>query len=195
MTSGPAGARPAESPVGTGRADSPGETGEPGAAPRPGPVAAVLILFVRAYRRFLSPLLGQQCRFQPTCSAYGLKALQEHGALRGSWLTVRRIARCHPFNPGGYDPVPPRRDRASAADADSGRPSAGSATERAASGTDGSARNGGEPGQNGDAASTGPGHAGPDESGPRDKAAEPPKTSGREQSGPALAEPKELPGA
>lgn len=186
MTSGPAGARPEDSPVEPGRADSPGE---PGAVPRrPGPVAAVLILLVRGYRRFLSPLLGQQCRFQPTCSAYGLQSLQEHGALRGSWLTVRRIARCHPFNPGGYDPVPPRRDRASAAVADSDEPSVGGATERPAPGT-------GEPASNGDAASAGTGHAGPDETGPRVKAAEPPKTSGREQSGPAPAEPKELPGA
>ncbi|WP_372505928.1 membrane protein insertion efficiency factor YidD [Actinomadura madurae] len=70
-------------------------------AGRPGPAAAVLILLVRAYRRFLSPLLGQQCRFQPSCSAYGLESLQVHGALRGTWLTARRIARCHPFNPGG----------------------------------------------------------------------------------------------
>ncbi|RMI37680.1 membrane protein insertion efficiency factor YidD [Actinomadura harenae] len=186
MTSGPAGAQPAESPVEPGRTDSPVE---PGAAPRPGPVAAVLILLVRAYRRFLSPLLGQQCRFRPSCSTYGLKALQEHGALRGSWLTVRRIARCHPFNPGGYDPVPPRRDRASAVVADSDGPSAEGATERPASGTDDSS-------STGDAASTsGTGHAGPETTGPRDKAAEPTKTSGREQSGPAQAEPKELPGA
>ncbi|GAA4061602.1 membrane protein insertion efficiency factor YidD [Actinomadura miaoliensis] len=69
--------------------------------------ARLLVLLVRAYRRFLSPLLGQQCRFHPTCSAYGLEALQTHGALRGTWLTVRRIGRCHPFNRGGYDPVPP----------------------------------------------------------------------------------------
>ncbi|MFC4054574.1 membrane protein insertion efficiency factor YidD [Actinomadura syzygii] len=104
---------------------------------RPGPVASLLILLVRAYRRFLSPLLGQQCRFQPTCSAYGLEALQVHGALRGTWLTARRIARCHPFHPGGHDPVPPRKTRSTAA----------------------------------------------------------PSNSGREESGPALADPKELPGA
>ncbi|WP_433465487.1 membrane protein insertion efficiency factor YidD [Spirillospora sp. CA-142024] len=105
-------------------------------AGHPGPVAAVLILLVRAYRRFLSPLLGQQCRFQPSCSAYGLEALQVHGALRGTWLTARRIARCQPFHPGGHDPVPPRKKSAAA-----------------------------------------------------------PANSGREESGPALAEPKELPGA
>lgn len=130
MTSGPAGAQPAGSPVGPDRADP---SVEPGAPPRPGPVAAVLILLVRGYRRFLSPLLGQQCRFRPTCSTYGLKALQEHGALRGSWLTVRRIARCHPFNPGGWDPVPPRRDRASAADSDG--PSTGGPAEPPATGS------------------------------------------------------------
>jgi putative membrane protein insertion efficiency factor len=76
---------------------------------RPTPAARVLMLFVTAYRRFLSPLIGQQCRFYPTCSAYSLEALQVHGAVRGTWLTVRRIGRCHPFNPGGHDPVPPRR--------------------------------------------------------------------------------------
>jgi uncharacterized protein len=74
---------------------------------KPGPAARVLILLVTAYRRFLSPLLGPQCRFHPTCSAYAIQALRTHGALRGTWLTVRRIGRCHPFNPGGYDPVPP----------------------------------------------------------------------------------------
>ena len=66
----------------------------------------VLIAFVHGYRMFLSPLLPPSCRYTPTCSAYALEALQRHGALRGSWLAVRRIARCHPFRPGGYDPVP-----------------------------------------------------------------------------------------
>lgn len=101
----------------------------------PGPVAAVLILLVRAYRRFLSPLLGQQCRFQPTCSAYGLEALQVHGALRGTWLTARRIGRCHPFHPGGHDPVPPKKtsggpslqERPAAASSNSGREECGPA--------------------------------------------------------------------
>jgi putative membrane protein insertion efficiency factor len=76
---------------------------------RVGPFARLLMLLVTGYRRFLSPLLPPTCRFTPTCSAYALKALQTHGAVRGSWLTVRRIARCHPFHPGGYDPVPPPR--------------------------------------------------------------------------------------
>ena len=69
----------------------------------------VLLALVRAYRRWLSPLLGQRCRFAPSCSAYAQEALTVHGAGRGSWLTVRRLARCHPFHPGGHDPVPPVR--------------------------------------------------------------------------------------
>jgi len=74
---------------------------------RPTPVARALMLLVTGYRRFVSPLFGPTCRFEPSCSAYSLEALRVHGALRGTWLTVRRIARCHPFHPGGYDPVPP----------------------------------------------------------------------------------------
>ena len=76
---------------------------------RPGPVARLLLLLVQAYRRLISPLLGPHCRFAPTCSAYAVEALQVHGAARGGWLAVRRIARCHPFHPGGHDPVPPVR--------------------------------------------------------------------------------------
>lgn len=73
------------------------------------PVTRVLLLPIRFYRRFISPLLPPTCRFTPSCSTYAMQALQTHGALRGTWLTVRRVGRCHPFNPGGYDPVPPRR--------------------------------------------------------------------------------------
>lgn len=62
---------------------------------------------IRFYRRFLSPLKPPTCRFHPTCSAYALEALRRHGILRGAWLSTRRILRCHPFCPGGYDPVPP----------------------------------------------------------------------------------------
>jgi putative membrane protein insertion efficiency factor len=68
---------------------------------------ALLIALVRGYRFLLSPWLGRQCRFEPTCSAYALEALETHGALRGSWLTTTRLARCHPFCAGGHDPVPP----------------------------------------------------------------------------------------
>lgn len=70
----------------------------------------VLMVPVRFYRAFLSPLKPRCCRFDPTCSQYALDALREHGSLRGSWLTLRRILRCHPFCKAGYDPVPPRRD-------------------------------------------------------------------------------------
>ena len=68
----------------------------------------LLVGLIRAYRRVLSPLLGKRCRFHPTCSAYAEGALREHGVLRGGWLALHRVGRCHPFNPGGYDPVPPR---------------------------------------------------------------------------------------
>ena len=66
----------------------------------------VLVLFVRAYQVGLSPLLPASCRYYPSCSAYAIQALERHGAWRGGWLALRRIGRCHPFRPGGYDPVP-----------------------------------------------------------------------------------------
>lgn len=66
----------------------------------------ILVLFVRGYQVALSPLLPAACRYYPSCSAYAIEALEKHGAVRGSWLAARRIARCHPFRPGGYDPVP-----------------------------------------------------------------------------------------
>ena len=66
----------------------------------------LLILGVRAYQVGLGPLLPASCRYYPSCSTYAIEALERHGAIRGSWLTVRRILRCHPFVPGGYDPVP-----------------------------------------------------------------------------------------
>jgi len=69
-------------------------------------VTALLLLLVRGYRRFVSPWLGQRCRFAPSCSAYAEEALRRHGALRGGGLALRRLARCHPFHPGGHDPVP-----------------------------------------------------------------------------------------
>ncbi|HEY3643874.1 MAG TPA: membrane protein insertion efficiency factor YidD [Gammaproteobacteria bacterium] len=66
----------------------------------------ILILLIQLYRYTLSPLLGVRCRFEPSCSRYAIEALTQHGTLRGSWLTAKRLARCHPFNPGGHDPVP-----------------------------------------------------------------------------------------
>lgn len=70
----------------------------------------VLVALIRLYRVTLSPLLnaiaGPRCRFHPTCSAYAIESLQTHGAIRGSWLTARRLCRCHPLNEGGFDPVP-----------------------------------------------------------------------------------------
>jgi len=74
-------------------------------------VTRALMAGVTGYRRFISPLLPPRCRFEPSCSAYALEALRVHGAARGLWLAVARIARCHPFHPGGYDPVPPRGAR------------------------------------------------------------------------------------
>jgi uncharacterized protein len=66
----------------------------------------LLILGVRAYQVALSPILGGACRYYPSCSHYAIEALERHGARRGGWLAVRRILRCHPFRPGGFDPVP-----------------------------------------------------------------------------------------
>lgn len=69
----------------------------------------VLVGIVQGYRWFLSPWLGSACRFAPTCSLYALEALQQHGAGRGSYLTARRLVRCHPWCHGGHDPVPPAK--------------------------------------------------------------------------------------
>ena len=66
----------------------------------------ILILLLKAYRKVISPLYGQVCRFFPTCSAYALEAVTVHGAVKGSWLAVRRLGRCHPWNAGGVDHVP-----------------------------------------------------------------------------------------
>ena len=67
---------------------------------------ALALVPLRFYKRFLSPLLPPMCRFDPTCSIYVMQAIEKHGTLRGVWLGLRRLARCHPFNPGGWDPVP-----------------------------------------------------------------------------------------
>lgn len=66
---------------------------------------------IRAYQKLISPLLGSNCRFEPSCSAYAEEALQVHGAFRGSWLALRRIIRCHPWGGSGFDPVPPPEER------------------------------------------------------------------------------------
>lgn len=65
-----------------------------------------LILVIRGYQLWISPLLPSACRYYPTCSGYAVEAIEKYGAVNGSWLAVRRIARCHPFHSGGYDPVP-----------------------------------------------------------------------------------------
>lgn len=70
----------------------------------------VLLGLIRGYQILLSPFFGQQCRFYPTCSHYAREAIEMHGSFKGSWLAVRRIARCGPWHPGGTDPVPPPRD-------------------------------------------------------------------------------------
>lgn len=68
---------------------------------------ALLILLVKFYQLFISPVIGPRCRFTPTCSEYAVEALKIHGALKGAWLTIKRLSRCHPMHPGGHDPVPP----------------------------------------------------------------------------------------
>lgn len=66
----------------------------------------LVMALIRGYQRFISPLLASNCRFHPTCSQYTLEAVERYGAFKGLWLGAKRISRCHPFNPGGYDPVP-----------------------------------------------------------------------------------------
>lgn len=67
----------------------------------------LLILVLSGYKRWISPLIGPACRFHPTCSVYAMEAISRFGALKGSWLALRRLVRCHPLHPGGFDPVPP----------------------------------------------------------------------------------------
>ena len=75
-----------------------------------------LLALIHVYRATLSPFLGGQCRYHPTCSAYALEAIRELGAWRGTWMSMSRIARCHPFAKGGLDPVPPNPRHATAAE-------------------------------------------------------------------------------
>jgi hypothetical protein len=76
-------------------------------------MARFLILLITIYRYTLSPLLGARCRYTPSCSCYGLEAIRRHGALRGGWLTMRRLSRCHPWGGSGFDPVPERPTKGS----------------------------------------------------------------------------------
>ncbi len=71
----------------------------------------LLIWLIRGYRAFISPLYPPTCRFHPTCSQYAIEAVDRFGPIRGSWMAIRRILRCHPFHPGGYDPVPPVEEK------------------------------------------------------------------------------------
>ena len=71
----------------------------------------LLTLLIRGYRYMISPMLGNHCRFYPTCSHYALDAIEHHGALKGTWLAGARLLRCHPWHPGGYDPVPPPKQK------------------------------------------------------------------------------------
>ncbi|MTI83505.1 MAG: membrane protein insertion efficiency factor YidD [Firmicutes bacterium] len=68
-------------------------------------MSRVLVFMILLYRKLISPFLLPRCRFYPTCSEYALQALYKYGALKGSWLTIKRVCRCHPFSPGGYDPL------------------------------------------------------------------------------------------
>ena len=71
----------------------------------------ILILLIRFYQKFISPMFPAKCRFYPTCSQYTLEAVKEHGAIKGTYLGIRRILKCHPFHEGGYDPVPKKENK------------------------------------------------------------------------------------
>ncbi|MFO7578991.1 membrane protein insertion efficiency factor YidD [Nitrosomonas halophila] len=83
--------------------------------------ARAVLLLIRAYQLGTSPMLGRSCRFYPSCSQYALEAVQNHGGLKGIWLAIRRIGRCHPWHPGGYDPVPPTETKRQAKKTSDGR--------------------------------------------------------------------------
>lgn len=71
----------------------------------------LFIKIIQFYQKFISPMTPPSCRFHPTCSHYGLEAIQVHGAIYGTYLTIKRILKCHPFHPGGFDPVPDKKNR------------------------------------------------------------------------------------
>lgn len=71
----------------------------------------VLLLLIKFYQKAISPFTPPTCRFHPTCSHYGFEAIETHGAIKGSWLAVRRISKCHPFHEGGFDPVPEKKPK------------------------------------------------------------------------------------
>ena len=81
------------------------------------PIRTVLKLLIRGYQLFVSPILGANCRYAPSCSQFAVEAIETHGAVRGSWLAVKRIGRCHPWGGSGYDPVPSGQDHDHAAGA------------------------------------------------------------------------------
>lgn len=82
-----------------------------GQAPHQGRAGRLAVGLLRSYKRWVSPLLPPACRFTPTCSEYMSEAITVHGLVAGVWLGIRRLARCHPFHPGGFDPVPPAKGR------------------------------------------------------------------------------------
>jgi putative membrane protein insertion efficiency factor len=86
-------------------------------APRRSLAAAVLAAAIRGYQRWISPALGPRCRFYPSCSEYAKTAIEVHGATRGTWLTIRRLVKCQPFHPGGFDYVPPPKHASERSDA------------------------------------------------------------------------------
>lgn len=83
---------------------------KPQLVPRLNPLQRALILLVRGYQLLISPFLGNNCRFYPTCSQYCIEAMETHGVIKGFWMGLKRLARCHPFCEGGIDPVPPRKN-------------------------------------------------------------------------------------
>jgi uncharacterized protein len=86
-------------------------SGQQAGTPAPSRAAVVLSALIGGYQRWISPFLGNRCRFHPSCSVYAQTAIETHGALRGSWLAARRLVKCQPFHPGGFDYVPPATGR------------------------------------------------------------------------------------